>query len=101
MGMFVVLGQATAAKGNSKYPTGEIHSTMLFVSSHSREEAEQMAVAELEEGGWADVRLRKIGTIKPESLNGQEPAIQNAYESAVTDGASIIIYKDADDGYAD
>jgi hypothetical protein len=100
MSMFVILGQAASAEDNSKYPEGEVHSTMVFVSSDSPKKAQQIAIAELEDGGWANFRLRKIKTIEQAFLNGKEAVIQNAYESAVTDGASIIIYQDVDDGYA-
>ena len=97
--MFAIIGQATSAKDNESYPEGEIHSTMLFISSDSRENAIKIAVSELEEGGWVDVRLRKIGTIDSESFNSPDPVIQESFESAVADGASIITYQGVDEEY--
>ena len=98
--MFVTIGQATSSSDNEKYPEGEIHSTMVFVSSDTREDATKIAISELEEGGWSNVRLRKIGTLDSDSFNSPDPVTRAAFESAISDGASIIIYQDVDAEYA-
>jgi len=56
-------------------------------------------VAELEQAGWSDPRLHKIGEIDPMLMSGKDAVIEGAYEAAVADGASMIIYREADDGY--
>jgi hypothetical protein len=100
LSVFVVLAQATSGTGNRKYPAGEIHGALAFVNRQTEAEAEAAAVAEFESAGWVDVRLRKIGRLDPEFVSGKEPEIQGAFESAVQDGTSLIIYQNVDDGYA-
>lgn len=97
--MFVVLAQATASQANEAYPTGEIHSALLFVACDTPKQAKRVAVGELAAAGWSDPRVFRVGEVDPESVRAKDASIREAYASAEQEGAAIVVYREPDDAY--
>ena len=97
--MFVLTGQATATDG-TEHPAGEIHSFMLFVDAADADAAQASAVAEAEGAGWSDVRLHRVGEMNAPVDAVEDETMRNAYASALSDGAALVIYRGADERYA-
>lgn len=97
----MIHGQAAADDGNDAYPTGEIHSMLVFVAAATAKEAQRTARREIEAAGWAEPRLHRMGEIEATSVEGRDATLRAAYESAVQEGAALVVYDQADDGYAE
>ena len=94
--MFV--GHAAAPEDNEwGYPCGERHGILLFCRRPTGSEYDsELAYAEVEDFGWTDVVLKKVGVADPKRALTRGENFDNAYHTALQTGRAIIIYEDGE-----
>ena len=92
--MYLFLTKVRSFKGNEKYPEGERHAALVFSFASNMEDGEKMAITHLGETYWGEVTIERKKTVSADSLKKADSTIREAYESALENGTSGIIYSD-------
>ena len=87
--MFFV--RASAGPSHTKYPCGEKHAAIVFVSTSNLEEAQRVAQSEMRKDGWDNVVLEKWSKVDPQALTHAEEQEREFVERAKKHGHMILI----------
>jgi len=94
--MRVIVGKASASAKHEKYPEGEIHAVLMFIKSDNHVKAEKIANHEMNARNWGEIKMSRIGTLKPEEFNSKDEYIKDAFLVAMERGFGAVIYGTAE-----
>src|SRR5688572_5781381 len=92
----VFRGSATVGAGNTLgYTPGGRHPVIVFSRQPAESESDfALATERAREDGLVDVTLDRGGKLLPESVNSMAPQFASAFESAMSGGFGVIVYRE-------
>ena len=92
----VFIGSAAAGLTNRySYPEGERHAVLVFSLKEDGTDFDWEEASFLASGrGWHNVVIERAGIVEPATLDDSSQQLVHAYNEALTDGRSMIVYTD-------